>query len=51
MAGGELRMTAFWPDVKVRRPAADELARHGDPHVVFRNLNAPGDLESGPVVR
>ena len=51
MAAGELRMTAFWPDVRVRRPAAGELARHGDPDRVFRNLNAPGDLESGPVVR
>ena len=49
MAAGELGMTAFWPDVRVRRPAADELARHGDPDVVFRNLNAPGDLEGGPV--
>ncbi len=29
MAAGELRMTAFWPDVRVRRPAADELARTG----------------------
>ena len=49
MVAGELRMTAFWPDVRVRRPAADEVARHGDPGVVFRNLNAPGDLEGGPV--
>jgi molybdopterin-guanine dinucleotide biosynthesis protein A len=51
MAAGELSMTAFWPDVRVRRPAADELARQGDPDLVFRNLNAPGDLEGGPVVR
>jgi molybdopterin-guanine dinucleotide biosynthesis protein A len=51
MAAGELRITAFWPEVRVRRPATDELARHGDPDRVFRNLNAPGDLESGPVVR
>jgi len=51
MATGELRMTAFWPDVRVRRLAADELARHGDPDGIFRNLNAPGDLAGGPVVR
>lgn len=51
MAAGELRMTAFWPDVRVRRPAAGELARHGDPDATFLNLNAPGDLDGGPVGR
>jgi molybdopterin-guanine dinucleotide biosynthesis protein A len=51
IAAGEPRMTTSWPGVRVRRPAADELALHGDPDRVFRNLNEPGDLESGPVVR
>jgi molybdopterin-guanine dinucleotide biosynthesis protein A len=44
---GELRMTAFWPDVRVRKLGGEELARHGDPATLFLNLNAPTDLEGG----
>jgi molybdopterin-guanine dinucleotide biosynthesis protein A len=42
---GELRMTAFWPGVRVRELRGEELARHGDPATLFRNLNAPADLD------
>ena len=48
MAAGELRTTAFWPDVRVRQLAPEELAGHGDPDALFRNLNAPSDLDGGP---
>lgn len=36
---GELRMTSFWPDVRVREVGVEELARFGDPERLFRNLN------------
>jgi molybdopterin-guanine dinucleotide biosynthesis protein A len=45
---GEMRMTAFWSDVRVRRLPAEELAPHGDVGALFRNLNTPADLGGGP---
>ena len=36
-------MTSFWPDVRVRTMAEDELAIFGDPAVMFRNLNTTED--------
>ena len=44
IAAGELKMTAFWPDVRLREVREGELARFGDPAAMFRNLNAPNDL-------
>jgi molybdopterin-guanine dinucleotide biosynthesis protein A len=44
MARGELKMTSFWPDVRVRELGPDELAEFGDPDDLFRNLNTPADL-------
>jgi molybdopterin-guanine dinucleotide biosynthesis protein A len=44
MAGGDLQMTAFWPDVRVRQLRAAEISAFGDPDDIFRNLNAPADL-------
>lgn len=44
MAAGDLRMTAFWPDVRVREVGPAELAAFGDPGDLFRNLNVPEDL-------
>jgi molybdopterin-guanine dinucleotide biosynthesis protein len=44
MAAGDLRMTAFWPDVRVLEVGAAELAAFGDPDEIFRNLNTPEDL-------
>jgi molybdopterin-guanine dinucleotide biosynthesis protein A len=43
-AEGELAMTGFWPDVRVRRVAADELAAFGDPDRLFLNVNDADDL-------
>jgi len=46
VAEGRLKMTAFWPDVRVRRVEAAELAAFGDPGHLFRNLNTPDDYEA-----
>jgi molybdenum cofactor guanylyltransferase len=45
LEAGDLKMTSFLPDVRVRRVTEDEILRFGDPPRVFRNLNAPGDLD------
>jgi molybdenum cofactor guanylyltransferase len=44
VTAGELKMTAFWPDVRVREVAPSALADFGDPAALFRNLNTPADL-------
>ena len=44
IAAGELKMTAFWPDVRVLKLGEAELAAFGDPTDLFRNLNVPADL-------
>jgi molybdenum cofactor guanylyltransferase len=43
LEAGERKMTSFWPDVRVRTMAEDELAIFGDPAVMFRNLNTTED--------
>lgn len=43
---GDLKMTSFWPDVRVREVGAEELARFGDVATLFHNLNTPSDLTS-----
>ncbi|HVD78078.1 MAG TPA: molybdenum cofactor guanylyltransferase [Vicinamibacteria bacterium] len=43
LEAGERKMTSFWPDVRVRTMAEDELASFGDPAVMFRNLNTTED--------
>lgn len=45
LQAGELRMTSFWPEVRVRRLGEAELARHGDPAVFLRNVNTPEDYQ------
>ncbi len=42
---GQLKMTAFWPDVRVREVGPSELQAFGDPGLMFRNLNTPEDYE------
>jgi hypothetical protein len=44
VAAGDLKMTSFWPAVRRREVGVDELARFGDPAVLFRNINTPEDL-------
>ena len=43
---GDLKMTSFWPEVRVREVGPGELARFGDPATLFHNLNTPSDLTS-----
>lgn len=45
VAAGERKMTAFWPDVRVREVGPAELAAFGDPAAMFVNVNEPADLE------
>jgi molybdopterin-guanine dinucleotide biosynthesis protein A len=42
---GRLKMTAFWPDVRVRVVPPEELRAFGDPSSLFRNLNTPDEYE------
>lgn len=42
---GELKMTSFWSEVRVRQLGALELRGFGDPARLFLNLNAPADYE------
>ncbi|HKC14115.1 MAG TPA: molybdenum cofactor guanylyltransferase [Vicinamibacteria bacterium] len=42
---GQLKMTAFWPEVRVREVGPSELQAYGDPGLMFRNLNTPEDYE------
>jgi molybdopterin-guanine dinucleotide biosynthesis protein A len=44
LKAGELKMTGFWPSVRVREVTEAELARFGDPAILFRNMNTPEDL-------
>ena len=51
VADGRLKMTAFWPEVRVREVEAAELAAFGDPGRLFRNLNTPDDYEAARRLR
>jgi molybdopterin-guanine dinucleotide biosynthesis protein A len=44
LEAGQLKMTSFWSDLRVRRVGDTEIAAFGDPLRLFRNLNTPGDL-------
>ncbi len=45
VAAGDLKMTAFWPDVRVRKVGPEELEVFGDPAELFLNVNALEDYE------
>jgi molybdopterin-guanine dinucleotide biosynthesis protein A len=45
VAGVDLKMTAFWGEVRVREVRAHELAPYGDPEELFLNVNGPEDYE------
>ena len=38
------RVIGFFDDVRVARVGYDLVARHGDPAMIFMNVNTPGDL-------
>ena len=42
--GGDLRVIGFYDDVRVARLGADSVRRHGDPALLFLNVNTPEDL-------
>jgi molybdopterin-guanine dinucleotide biosynthesis protein A len=44
VAAGQMRMTSFWPDVRVREVQPHELDAFGDPDTFWRNVNTPADL-------
>jgi molybdopterin-guanine dinucleotide biosynthesis protein A len=45
VAAGDLKMTAFWPDVRVRELGSEDLAPYGGPAELFLNVNAPEDYD------
>jgi len=45
VAHGDLKMTGFWGDLRVKQPHAEDLRAFGDPERLFLNLNAPADYE------
>jgi molybdopterin-guanine dinucleotide biosynthesis protein A len=45
VGAGEMRMTSFWPEVRVLGLAESELHAFGDPGRFFRNVNTRADLE------
>jgi molybdopterin-guanine dinucleotide biosynthesis protein A len=51
VGAGELKMTAFWPDVRVREVGPGEVAAFGDPDLLFLNVNAPEDYERALALR
>ncbi|HJS56712.1 MAG TPA: molybdenum cofactor guanylyltransferase [Vicinamibacteria bacterium] len=40
---GAYKLTAFWPDVRVRELSTSELSTFGDPSLLFANLNTPDE--------
>jgi molybdopterin-guanine dinucleotide biosynthesis protein A len=45
VSSGDLKMTAFWPDVRVREVGPSEARAFGEPDELFLNVNAPDDYE------
>jgi molybdopterin-guanine dinucleotide biosynthesis protein A len=44
IAAGDRRVVAFYDDVRLARIPAAEVLRHGDPAIIFMNVNTPDDL-------
>ena len=45
VASGDLKMTAFWPDIRVREIGPSDLMAFGEPEELFLNVNAPDDYD------
>lgn len=41
---GDRRVVAFYDDIRLARVPAAEVSRHGDPALLFLNVNTPDDL-------
>ncbi|HJU65866.1 MAG TPA: molybdenum cofactor guanylyltransferase [Gemmatimonadaceae bacterium] len=44
MDEGDLRVIGFYDDVTVARLPAERVRQHGDPEMLFMNINTPDDL-------
>jgi molybdenum cofactor guanylyltransferase len=44
LADGDRRVVSFFDDVHVARLSVDEVAAHGDPELIFMNVNTPDEL-------
>ena len=44
LAADDRRVIGFFDDVNVARLSAAEVARYGDPSIIFMNVNSPEDL-------
>jgi molybdopterin-guanine dinucleotide biosynthesis protein A len=45
IAAGQLKITGFFPDVRVLEIPEAEVARLADPERVFMNVNTPEELD------
>ncbi len=45
LRAGRLKIVGFFDDVRVVEVDESEVARHGDPSVLFMNVNTPDELE------
>jgi len=45
LEAGDRRVIGFYDDVTVSRLPAEAVARHGDPSLLFLNVNTPDDLD------
>jgi len=50
IAAGQLKITGFFPDVRVLEIPEPEVARLADPERVFMNVNSPEDLERARII-
>ena len=44
LSEGDRRVIGFYEDIRLVRLPAEEVARHGDPAVMFMNVNTPDEL-------
>jgi molybdopterin-guanine dinucleotide biosynthesis protein A len=44
LAAGDRRVVGFYDDVRVERLTSEQIARFGDPAVLFMNVNSPLDM-------
>jgi len=44
LRAGQLKITGFFPDVRVLEIGADAVSRHRVPAIVFMNVNTPDEL-------
>jgi len=50
LRAGQLKITGFFPDVRVLEIGADAVSRHRAPPIVFMNVNTPDELARARVL-